>query len=48
VGGIIPAQDYDWLFEKGVAGVFGPGTQIAKAASQILQVLIRDTKEEAI
>ncbi len=47
VGGIIPAQDYDWLYERGVAGVFGPGTQIAKAAGQILQVLIEDTEEVA-
>jgi methylmalonyl-CoA mutase len=48
VGGIIPAQDYDWLYEKGVAGVFGPGTKIAKAASQILEVLIADAEEEFV
>ncbi|HMP13279.1 MAG TPA: hypothetical protein PKD70_05325, partial [Saprospiraceae bacterium] len=40
VGGVIPAQDYDFLYEHGVAGVFGPGTKIAKAAKQILEVLI--------
>ena len=40
VGGVIPEQDYDFLFEAGVAGIFGPGTNIAKAASQILEVLL--------
>ncbi|MCG8331007.1 MAG: methylmalonyl-CoA mutase [Chitinophagales bacterium] len=40
VGGVIPAQDYEYLYDHGVAGVFGPGTKIAKAAMQILQVLI--------
>jgi len=40
VGGVIPAQDYDFLYEAGVAGIFGPGTRIAKAASQILRVLL--------
>ncbi len=40
VGGVIPAQDYEFLYEAGVAGIFGPGTRIAKAASQILEVLL--------
>lgn len=40
VGGVIPHQDYEFLYEKGVAGVFGPGTKIAMAAQQILQVLL--------
>ncbi|MBX2926801.1 MAG: methylmalonyl-CoA mutase [Saprospiraceae bacterium] len=40
VGGVIPAQDYDFLYEAGVAGIFGPGTRIANAARQILEVLI--------
>ncbi len=40
VGGVIPAQDYDFLYEKGVAGVFGPGTKIAVAAQAILEVLM--------
>ncbi|MBK8703308.1 MAG: methylmalonyl-CoA mutase [Saprospiraceae bacterium] len=44
VGGIIPAQDYDFLYEKGVAGIFGPGTRIAKAAYQILDTLITALK----
>ncbi len=40
VGGVIPAQDYDFLFKSGVAAVFGPGTKIPEAASQILKVLL--------
>jgi len=39
VGGVVPAQDYDFLFSKGVASVFGPGTVIAKAAIEILEKL---------
>lgn len=39
-GGVIPAQDYDYLYEAGVAGVFGPGTVIAKAAIDILNIMI--------
>ncbi len=39
-GGVIPAQDYQYLFDKGVVGVFGPGTKIAKAAIEILEILI--------
>jgi methylmalonyl-CoA mutase len=40
VGGVIPQQDYPFLFEQGVIGVFGPGTKISKAAAEILEVLI--------
>jgi len=40
VGGVIPAQDYDYLYDRGVAGIFGPGTAIAKAAKSILDILI--------
>lgn len=39
-GGVIPPQDYDFLFEAGVAGVFGPGTVIAHAACEILDIMI--------
>lgn len=39
-GGVIPAQDYDFLYDAGVFGVFGPGTKISKAAQSILQLLI--------
>ncbi len=45
VGGVIPHADYDFLFGKGVAGIFGPGTQIAKAAQQILRVLMGEVVE---
>ncbi|MBK8720928.1 MAG: methylmalonyl-CoA mutase [Saprospiraceae bacterium] len=40
VGGVIPVQDYNFLYENGVIGVFGPGTKIADAASKILKILI--------
>ena len=39
-GGVIPQQDYDYLFESGVSGVFGPGTVIAEAAINIIQQLL--------
>jgi methylmalonyl-CoA mutase len=38
-GGVIPPRDYDFLYQRGVAGVFGPGTRIADAARQILRTL---------
>jgi methylmalonyl-CoA mutase len=40
-GGVIPAQDYDELREAGVAAIFGPGTNIPQAASEIVQLLRR-------
>ncbi|WP_338814224.1 methylmalonyl-CoA mutase [Bernardetia sp. Wsw4-3y2] len=39
-GGVIPPKDYDFLYEKGVSAVFGPGTVIAKAAMKILDELL--------
>ncbi len=36
VGGVIPAQDYDFLYEAGVSAIFGPGTNILDAATDIL------------
>ena len=41
-GGVIPQQDYEFLYEKGVKAIFGPGTNIPSAASKILD-LIRQT-----
>jgi methylmalonyl-CoA mutase len=41
-GGVIPAQDYDFLYQAGVAAIFGPGTSVAKAAVQILEILLED------
>lgn len=40
VGGVIPSQDYPFLFDHGVAAVFGPGTRIPKAAIQILKLML--------
>lgn len=40
VGGVIPPQDYDYLYQHGVLGVFGPGTVLSKAAAQILEVMM--------
>ncbi len=42
VGGVIPAQDYQFLFDAGAVAVFGPGTKISEAAISILEVLIED------
>ncbi len=39
-GGVIPQNDYQYLFDAGVAGVFGPGTVIAEAAARILEIMI--------
>jgi methylmalonyl-CoA mutase len=39
VGGVIPAQDYDFLTKAGVAAIYGPGTNIPAAASEILSIL---------
>ncbi|WP_305981676.1 methylmalonyl-CoA mutase [Roseivirga thermotolerans] len=41
-GGVIPPNDYEFLYNAGVAAVFGPGTVIAKAAQEILQKLIEE------
>ncbi|HLP13170.1 MAG TPA: methylmalonyl-CoA mutase [Flavobacteriales bacterium] len=40
-GGVIPQQDYQFLFDKGVAAVFGPGTKIPEAACKILEMMIK-------
>ena len=40
VGGVIPAQDYDFLYEQGASAIFGPGTVIPVAAQRILDELI--------
>ncbi len=44
-GGVIPQQDYDFLYKSGVFGVFGPGTKISKAAQEILTLLIKSAEE---
>ena len=40
-GGVIPKQDYDYLLNNGVSGIFGPGTVIAKSAIEILKKLMK-------
>ena len=42
-GGVIPPQDYAFLHQQGVANVFGPGTQIPRAAREVLRS-IRDRR----
>jgi methylmalonyl-CoA mutase len=39
-GGVIPPQDYQFLYDAGVAAIFGPGTSVSKAAKQILEILL--------
>ncbi|WP_026713315.1 methylmalonyl-CoA mutase [Flavobacterium daejeonense] len=45
VGGVIPTQDFEYLFEAGTAAVFGPGTNISKIASKILNFFIEEESE---
>jgi len=40
VGGVIPKQDYHYLFDAGAVAIFGPGTKISDAAIQILEILV--------
>ena len=39
-GGVIPAQDYQFLYDAGVAAIFGPGSSVAKAAIEMLKILL--------
>ena len=41
-GGVIPAQDYDFLYKAGVAAIFGPGTRIPKSAIEMIRILNED------
>lgn len=41
-GGVIPAQDYDFLFKAGVSAIFGPGSSVTKAACSIMEILLND------
>lgn len=45
-GGVIPSQDYEYLYNSGVVGIFGPGSSIPEAAVKILQILIDSHKED--
>ncbi len=40
-GGVIPAQDYQYLYDAGVVAIFGPGTSVAAAGKKILEILIQ-------
>ncbi len=42
VGGVIPTQDYQFLYDAGVAGVFGPGTSIPVAAIKMLEIMLEE------
>ena len=42
VGGVIPAQDYDELYQDGAAAIFGPGTPIAKSSIKMLELLMEE------
>ncbi len=44
-GGVIPAQDYDYLYKNGAAAIFGPGTVIPDSARRILELLIEQVQE---
>ncbi|MFA7123809.1 MAG: cobalamin-dependent protein, partial [Candidatus Delongbacteria bacterium] len=46
VGGVIPSQDYDFLYKAGAAAIFGPGTVIADSAIKILEILIKKVKQD--
>lgn len=41
-GGVIPAQDYDFLYKAGVAAIFGPGSPVAKSARTIMEILLEE------
>ena len=45
VGGVIPSQDYKYLYDKGVVGIFGPGTPVSDAAVKLLEILISTIEE---
>ncbi|WP_411821455.1 methylmalonyl-CoA mutase [Leptospira sp. 'Mane'] len=44
VGGVIPAQDYDFLYKSGATAIFGPGTVISDAAKQILTIMLNERR----
>jgi len=44
VGGVIPSQDYDFLYKAGAVAIFGPGTKIPSAAIQMLEIMISSRK----
>ena len=47
VGGVIPHQDYQFLFDAGAVAIFGPGTKVSKSAIQVLEILLELAKKQA-
>jgi len=45
VGGVIPHQDYQFLFDAGAIAVFGPGTKVSKSAIQVMEILLQLAKK---
>ena len=45
VGGVIPHQDYQFLFDAGAIAVFGPGTKVSKSATQVMEILLELAKK---
>lgn len=45
VGGVVPKKDYQFLFDQGVAAVFGPGTNISLAAQEIIETMLKGIEE---
>ena len=43
-GGVIPMQDYDFLYKAGVAAIFGPGTNVMKSAIEVMHILLDDAE----
>ena len=48
IGGVIPPQDWPFLYEHGAVAIFGPGTKIPEASMQLLKLLIEHFKEEEV
>jgi methylmalonyl-CoA mutase len=44
VGGVIPRQDYEFLYEAGVKGIYGPGTPIPASAKDVLEQIRNQAK----
>jgi methylmalonyl-CoA mutase len=44
VGGVIPPQDYDFLYKSGATAIFGPGTVVSEAGIKLLEILIESRK----
>ena len=44
IGGVIPAQDYDFLYEHGAAAIFGPGTVVPDSAKKIMEILLEQAQ----